>query len=183
LGVRGVIQVPEVHGVVEPRHRHTVSLGVQQQQRDPVLRSLEDAEEALGQRPDPDLARLVEGAEAVTLAERPSPERQRDAKRLVEGAQARRRETRDEVSEQGLGQTHQGVAVDAGLVLQALVPPDVDLSGQSVAARVDGRADDSREARVDERLPTHNDEDARAPRVTAARATDSEEVPAPHASA
>jgi hypothetical protein len=123
------------------------------------------------------------GATVGKVAERPSPERQRDAKRLVEGAQARRRETRDEVGEQGLGQTHQGVAVDAGLVLQALVQPDVDLSGQAVAACVDGRADDGREARVDERLPTHHDEDARAPRVTAARATDSEEVPASQTSA
>ena len=67
--------------------------------------------------------------------------------------------------------------MDARLVLEALVHADIDLGRQAITTGIDRCADDGREARLDERLATHDDEDARPLGITLWM-SDSEEVSA-----
>ena len=71
-----------------------------------------------------------------------SAEGQRDPQGLVELGEAWRAEARDLIGEHGLRKADEGVAVNARLVLQALLGTDVHLRRQAVTPRVDGRADD-----------------------------------------
>ena len=60
-------------------------------------------------------------------------QRQSNTKRLVEGADLRELQGRDVVGEQGLGEDHEGITMDAGFMLQTVIRAQAHLGGQSVA--------------------------------------------------
>jgi hypothetical protein len=78
---------------------------------------------------------------------------------LVKSTEPRRLQAGQVTREQWFGDADEGVAVNARFVLQAFLWTDVDLGGQTIAASVDGCAHDRGETRIDQRLPTDDDED------------------------
>ena len=89
----------------------------------------------------------------------------------------------NEVGEQRLLDADQRVTVDAGLALEAIVGPHRHLSREAVAARIDRRTDDRREAGIDERLSADHDEHARPLGISASRVADAVQVATLHRSA
>lgn len=87
---------------------------------------------------------------------------ERDQKGLIQLAGSIGWQGANVVGKAGLGNTDQGIAVDAAVVFQAFVGPDGDLRRQSIVAGADWRANDRRELRLDQDLPAHNDENALA---------------------
>ena len=73
---------------------------------------------------------------------------------------------------------HEFVTVNRGIMLETGLDPDVDLSREVIATRIDGRANNRREARLDQGLSAHHHEDP----VTlwiAARLPDAEQIAPP----
>ena len=116
------------------------------------------------------------GSPARAAQPRASGQSQGHSERLVESAQAHGSEAGDIVGQHRLRQADQSIAVDAGIMLEAVFNAHFDLRRQTVAAGVDGGADHGREQRVDQRLAAHDDEDSRTLRVSPARVPDAEEI-------
>jgi hypothetical protein len=105
-----------------------------------------------------------------------------DCERLVEVAKPRCGQAADIVREGSLGETHQLIAMDRALMLQALGRSYGDLRREAVARGVDRSASHSREGRVEESRSADDYEDAGALRI-ALRMSDSIELAAFHQSA
>ncbi|HRF50928.1 MAG TPA: hypothetical protein PLC98_25080, partial [Anaerolineales bacterium] len=104
---------------------------------------------------------------------------ERDPKGLIQLAGSVGWQHANVVGKVGLGNADQGIAVDAAVVLQALVGTDGDLCRQSIVAGVDWRANDRRELGIDQDLSAHHDENALAFGV-ARRVFDEKELAAFH---
>lgn len=75
------------------------------------------------------------------------------------------RQITDEVCEGALRKTHELVAVNAALVLQALLDTYVNLSVQTVATGIHRSADQGGERGVDEKFATNDDKDSLPTRI------------------
>ena len=88
-----------------------------------------------------------------------SGQRQRHGQRLIESTDARWREAGHEVGQDSLRKADEGVAMNARLVLEAVLRANLDLRRQGIAAGVDRGADDRGESGIDQGLPADDDED------------------------
>ena len=88
----------------------------------------------------------------------------------------------DKLSQLRLQQADKLVAVHAAIVSKTFVQSDIDLRCESVTRRVHRRADDRREPRIDQRLPTDYDEHAKALRIARVRFRDPVKLAASHVS-
>src|ERR1019366_1134803 len=86
----------------------------------------------------------------------------------------------DEVREHGFRQAHEFVAVNAGIPLEALCNPNLDLSAERVVPRIDRRADQRGESRVDQRLAAYHNEYALALGILRSRLPDQVKLAASH---
>jgi hypothetical protein len=82
----------------------------------------------------------------------------RDRKSAIEFPQPGTLQGPNEARQDGLREADQLIAMNAGVVLQALVRSDAHLSTQSVVLRIYGRTDYRRESRVNQCLPANDDE-------------------------
>jgi hypothetical protein len=70
--------------------------------------------------------------------------------------------------------------MDAAVVLQPLLDTDRNLAMEAVSACVDGGTDNTGKPRIEEELPTYDDEDPGSARVSSRRMPDSEEIASCH---